>query len=87
MNRPPSSGAVPVPGKTGRADLLEDGRLVASGSPEAVEAAARLFELEGKVGCVSPNGRTDGHGVYVTIGADGMFCAFCKQPVGSKRSG
>lgn len=32
--------------------------------------------------CVSPNGRTDGHGAYVERAADGrLVCAFCKEPL------
>lgn len=32
--------------------------------------------------CISPNGRRDGHGVYVEFEGPGkMRCAFCKEPV------
>ncbi len=32
--------------------------------------------------CVTPNGRTDGHGSYGTTDGDGTFvCSFCKEPL------
>lgn len=31
--------------------------------------------------CTSPNGRTDGHNVYITIINGRMSCLFCKQPL------
>lgn len=73
-----------VPRLNGSCDLLLDGRWVASGSAEAMAAAARLFGLDGQVGCVTPNGMTDGHGVYVEFREGRSFCAFCHQPLDGK---
>jgi len=33
-------------------------------------------------GCISPNGRRDGHGSYAEFDGPGkMRCAFCKEPI------
>lgn len=67
--------------RDGTAHVLLHGRVVGAGSPEAMEAVARLFGLEGKIACVTPNGRTDGHGTYVSFRDGKTVCAFCEQPL------
>lgn len=61
----------------------EDGEVLAEGSRESVEAAAKLL-YPGQwtiANCISPNGRLDGHMSYVKMAhlpdARKTVCAFC----------
>lgn len=45
--------------------------------PKNLRRAAR----SGKRACVTPNGRTDGHGQYVRRVNGAMVCEFCREPV------
>lgn len=65
----------------GSCDVLIEGRWVAHGSAESMAAVARLFGVDGKVACVTPNGRTDSHGAYVRFVDGETVCAFCNQPL------
>jgi hypothetical protein len=67
----------------GRCAVLVDGRVVAAGTGAAMTAAARLLDVGGKVGCMSPNGRTDVHGDFVEWNSEQKrgACAFCGEPV------
>lgn len=56
---------------------------VAEGSRESCIAAARLLSDEWEIAtCITPNGRTDGHGKFVNvIPGQGLVCSFCKGPI------
>jgi hypothetical protein len=80
MNRQHSSGTTTMITNR-RHTVLREGQVVAEGSAEAMEAAARLFGVSG-VACVTPNGRTDSHGKFVKHGpGPEMVCMFCGDPV------
>lgn len=78
MSAPHSSGI--VPNRVDHYFVLVEGRCIAAGDEAAMIAVARLFGVN-KVGCMSPTGRTDGHGVYVRMQNRALVCAFCNEPI------
>ena len=70
----------------GRLELYAAGQCVARGDADAIAAAAQLLGITGRL-CVTPSGRFDGHGVYVSFSNGRLRCMFCNEPLDADAEG